>query len=812
MDTFLRDLRYAARLLLKSPGFTAVAVLSIALGIGANTTVFSVINAVLLKSLPYKDPESLVLLWGDNKGDERLKGHNQVSATDAADYRSQSSVFEEVATFGGWFPIMSGDTEAERIPAIQVGDGFFKVMKGTPILGRVFTPEEQEEGKDFVIVLSHALWQRRFAGDPNIVGKSILLNGRPYNVIGVMGPDFRPLPAALVAPEGQFYRPVAEKYDDTDRDARHLRAIGRLKPGTTIAQAQSDVNVIAQRIEQEHPQTNRNQGIHIVSITDELVGEIRPTLWMIFGAVVLVLLVACANVANLLLARSSIRHKEITIRSAIGAARSQLVRQLLTESLLLSIVGGLLGLGIAFWGTNLVSSVGSQINPMLDHIQLDSRVLLFTVGISVVTGLIFGLAPALQVSKPNLTESLKEGGRGSGPAGTRNRLRSALVVAEIAMTLVLLVCAGLLIRTVMRLRGVNTGFNAQNILAMNIGLPSIKYPKPENQIAFFKQVTDRIASLPGVKAAGITSVLPLSDNFDGRGLVVEDHPRSRGEEITVDLYVTTPGYLQAMNISILNGRVLGDQDTAESAKVALINQTMANQLWPNQVPLGKRIRFTGSPTDPGPWRTVVGVVSDVSQYGLDKKPPMQIYLPHSQYPITFNTIVVKTDSDPAAMTNAVRREILAVDKDQAVFNVTTLEQLLGESIANRKFFMLLLMIFAGLALTLAAIGIYGVMSYVASQRTHEIGIRMALGAQGKDVLKLIIGNGMSLALIGVALGLVGAFALTRVMAGILFGVTTTDALTYISVSAGLIAVALLACYMPARRAAKIEPLVALRYE
>ena len=812
MDTFFRDLRYASRLLLKSPGFTAVAVLSIALGIGANTTVFSVINAVLLKSLPYKDPESLVLLWGNNESEERLKGHNQVSATDAADYRSQSSVFEEVATFGGWYPIMSGDTEAERIPAIQVGDGFFKVMKGTPILGRVFTPEEQEEGKDFVIVLSHALWQRRFAGDPNIVGKSILLNGRPYNVVGVMGPDFRPLPSALVAPEGQFYRPVAEKYDNTDRDARHLRAIGRLKPGTTIAQAQSDVNVIAQRIEQEHPQTNRNQGIHIVSITDELVGEIRPTLWMIFGAVVLVLLVGCANVANLLLARSSIRHKEITIRSAIGAARGQLVRQLLTESLLLSFVGGLLGLGIAFWGTSLVSSVGSQINPMLHQIQLDSRVLLFTLGISVVTGLIFGLAPALQVSKPNLTESLKEGGRGSGAGGTRNRLRSALVVAEIAMTMVLLVCAGLLIRTVMRLRGVDTGFNPQNILAMNIGLPSIKYPKPENQVAFFKQVTDRIASLPGVKAAGITSVLPLSDNFDGRGLVVEDQPRPRGEEITVDLYVTTPGYLQAMNISMSNGRVLADQDTAESAKVALINETMANQLWSNQNPLGKRIRFTGSPTDPGPWRTVVGVVGDVSQYGLDKKPPMQIYLPHSQYPTSFNTIVVKTESDPIAMTNAVRREILAVDKDQAVFNVTTLEQLLGESISKRKFFMLLLMIFAALALTLAAIGIYGVMSYVASQRTHEIGIRMALGAQGKDVLRLIIGNGMSLALIGVALGLVGAFALTRVMAGILFGVTTTDALTYISVSAGLIVVALLACYVPARRAAKIEPLVALRYE
>jgi putative ABC transport system permease protein len=702
--------------------------------------------------------------------------------------------------------------EAERVPAIQVGDGFFKIMKGAPMLGRVFTPEEQLDGKDFVIILGHGLWQRRFGGDPNVVGKSVLLNGRPYNIVGVMGPDFRPLPSSLVSPEGQFYRPVAENYDDEDRDARHLRAIARLKPGVTIDQAQGELSVIAQRLEQAHPLTNRGYGVAVVSITDEIIGSIRPTLVMVFGAVVFVLLVACANVANLLLARATVRHKEITIRSAIGAGRGQLIRQLLTESLLLALLGGGLGLLIATWGTSVVAAAGSKINPMFQDIHMDRRCLAFTVGVSILTGFIFGLAPALQISKPNLAESLKETGRGSGPAASRNRLRSALVISEIAMTLVLLVCAGLLIRTVARLRNVDAGFNPNNILAMNIGLPQAKYPKPENVIAFNKEIVERIAALPGVKAAGTTSVLPLSANFDGRGLAVEDHPKPRGEEITVDLYVTTPGYLQAMEIPLLSGRMITDQDTKDSPNVALINKTMAAQLWPNEDPLGKRIKFPGSDKNPQPWRTIVGTVSDVSQYALDKTPPMQIYLPHSQFPTSFNSIVVRTQTEPTSLVGAIRREILAVDKDQAVFNVTTLEELIGDSILIRKFFMLLLLVFAALALTLAAVGIYGVMSYVASQRTYEIGIRMALGAQTRDVLKLIIGNGMALTFIGVAAGLAGAFALTRLMAGLLFGVSATDTITFLIVSVGLTLVALLACYIPARRATRIDPLVALRYE
>ena len=812
MNTFFRDLRYSLRLLIKSPGFTAVAVLSIALGIGANTTVFSVINAVLLRSLPYKDPEGLVLLWGDSRQEAGLKKHNQVSATDVADFRAQASVFEDVATYGNWSALMSGDIEAERVPATQVGDGFFKIMKGKPLLGRVFIPEEQEEGKDKVIVLSYGLWQRRFGGDPGVIGKTVSLSGLPYSIVGVMDADFQPLPATLVFPVGQFYRPVAEAYVDADRDSRHLRAIARLKPGVTIEQARSEASIIAQRLEQAHPLTNKDRGAFVISLSDEIVGEIRLTLLMIFGAVIFVLLVACANVANLLLARSTVRFKEITIRSAIGAARSQLIRQLLTESLVLALLGGGLGLLLAFWGTGLVESAGSKINPMFHDIHVDLRCLAFTFGISIITGLVFGLAPALQISRPNLAESLKEAGRGSGPASSRNRLRSVLVVSEIAMTLVLLVCAGLLMRTVVRLRNVDTGFSAPNVLAMNIGLPGIKYPKPENQIAFLKQVTERIKSLPGVKLVGTTSVLPLSDNFDGRGLAVEDHPKPRGEEITVDLYVASPDYLRAMEIPLIKGRPITEQDTSDSAKIALINNTMARQLWPNEDPLGKRIKFPGNEKNPQPWRTIVGVVKDVSQYALDKKPPMQIYLPFVQQPMSVNTIVVRTDGEPTGLITAVRREIQAVDKDQAVFNVTTIEQLMGDSIANRRFFMLLLLVFAVLALTLASVGIYGVMSYVASQRTHEIGIRMALGAQTGHVLKLIIGKGMALALIGVTAGLAGALALTRLMSGLLFGVSATDALTFVVVSSGLTLVALLACYIPARRATKVDPLVALRYE
>src|SRR5215210_4045530 len=529
MKTLTQDIRYAVRMLLKNKRFTAAAVISLALGIGANTTIFSVVNALLLKSLPFNDPDRIVLVWGDwpSQGSNR----NQVSATDVADWRSQNTVFEEIATYSDWGATFSGaGGEPERIPAIQVGDGFFKIMKGQPLLGRVFLPEEQEDGKDFVIVLSHGLWQRRFGGNPGVVGSKVSLSGRPYTIVGVMPADFHSLPSNLIEHQAEYYRPVAEKYDDKERGARHLRAIARLKPGATLEQAQSELSVIASRVEQAHPADNKGYGVRLITLSEDTVGGLRPTLLALLGVVLFVLLIACANVGNLLLTRTTARRKEIAIRAALGAGRARLIQQLLTESVLLALIGGGAGLVLALWGTSFVESLGAQVSPLLSGIKIDGRVLGFTTVISILAGVFFGLAPALRISNPELSNSLKEGNRGSGANTSRSRLRDALVISEIAMALVLLVCAGLLIKSVMRLRGVEPGFEIENRLTMNIALPGARYPKPQDWAAFYDKLIERVEALPGVKAAGVTSVLPLSNNFDGRGLAVEARPKPRGEE------------------------------------------------------------------------------------------------------------------------------------------------------------------------------------------------------------------------------------------------------------------------------------------
>jgi len=803
-----KDLRYGIRMLTNNRGFTAVAIISLALGIGANTAIFSVVNAILLKSLPYKQPDRIVLVWGYAPAEGHFR--SQVSATDVADWRSQNNVFEDVATYQSYRPTLSGIGEAERIPGMGVGDGYFKIIGAEPIFGRDFTTEEQIDGKDDVIILGYGLWQSKFGSDPNVVGTKVLLNSRPHTIVGVMPASLRSLPTTLIDAPAEFYRPVGENYDEDFRSGRHLRAIARLKPSVSLEQAQSEMDVIAGRLEQEHPIHNTGYGVRLVSLPEDTVGSLRPTLLMLLGAVVFVLLIACANVGNLLLARATARQKEIAIRGALGASRTRLVRQFLTESVLLALAGGALGLLLAFWGTSLIESIGSSVTPLLKGITIDVRVLAFTILISIVTGIVFGLAPALHLSSVDLNESLKEGSRGSS-AG-RNPLRSGLVVSEVALALVLLVCAGLMIKSVMRLRDVSPGFNPAKMLTMNVALPGAKYPKGPERSAFFTRMLDRVGALTGVESAEVTSVLPFSGNFDGRGLAVEDHPKPRGEEISVDLYISSPGYVRAMGIPLIKGRELAEQDTDTTPNVALINQTMAQQLWAGEDPLGKRIKFPGSDKNPQPWRTIVGVVGDVNQYALDRKPPMQMYLPQAQNPTSSMSLVVRTTAEPAGAIAAIRDEIRGMDPDQAVFNIATMESLMSDSISLRRFSMLLLMIFAAVALALAAIGIYGVISFAVTQRTHEIGIRVALGAGSTDILKLVVARGMLLTFSGVGIGLVAAAGLTRFMQTLLFSVSATDPGIFIEISLLLTGVALVACFVPARRATKVDPMVALRYE
>ena len=810
MQTLWQDLRYGARMLLKKPGFTLIAVMTLALGIGANTAIFSVVNGVLLKSAPYHEPERIALLWGDTPSMDEHRG--QVSATDVADWRKLNSVFEEVATFSDWGATMSGEGEPERLPGMQVGDGYFSVMRGQPLLGRVFTPEEQVDGKDYVIVLGYGLWQSRFGGARDVIGKKVYLNARPYTIVGVMPEDFQPLPANLVDNHAQFYRPVAEAYDEEQRASRHLRAIARLKANVSLDQAQSEINLIAKRLADEHPKSNTGYGVRLVTITEETVGGLRLALILLLLAVLAVLLIACANVGNLSLARATARQKEIVIRAALGAGRWRLIRQLLTESLLIALLGGALGLLLALWGAELITSLGKEFIPSLSRVEIELPVLAFTLAVSVGAGILFGLAPAIQLSRVDLNEGLKEGGRNAGGSMGQRRLRNGLIVAEVAMAVVLLVSAGLLIRSVIHLHRASPGFKTENLLTMNVWLPQAKYPDGPKWVAFYDRISQRIQTQPGVQSVGLTSVLPISHNYDRRSFQVETHPVPRGQEADADTYIVTPGYLRTMQIPLLKGRELTAQDVAGVEAVALISETFARRYWPGEDPLGKRIKFPGSTARPDPWRSIVGVVRDVKQYGVDKENTMQLYLPEAQLPVSWLTLTVRTAGDPAQTLGAIRNEIRGVDPDQAVFEVATMEGLLAEAIAKRRFVMILLAGFAALAMALAAIGIYGVMGYTVAQRTQEIGVRMALGAQTGDVVKLVVGHGMRLALGGVVIGLAAACGLTRLMTTLLFSVKAIDPLTFGVIALLLMAVALLACYIPARRATKVDPMVALRTE
>ncbi|MEP7271342.1 MAG: ABC transporter permease [Acidobacteriota bacterium] len=810
MQTIWQDVRYGMRMLLKRPGFTTISVLTLALGIGATTAVFSVVQAVLLQPLPYRGIDGLVVLWGDMpaRGENRI----QVSATDVHDWRRQNSVFEEVTTFANWSATLSDQGEPERVLAMQVGDGYFRLMGGIPMLGRVFVPEEQEEGKDSVIVLSWELWKRRFSGDSNVVGRSILLSSRPYTIVGVMPRDFYSLPQNLVDGPIELYRPVAEPFDESQRSSRHLRAIARLKDGVTSAQAQTEMTHIAGRMAQEHAKDSTGYGVRVLGLTEEIVGKLRRTLLLLLLAVLLVLTIGCANVGNLLLARAAERQREIALRAALGAGRWRLARQLLTESLLLSTGGGVLGLLFAMWGVSALATLGAQFIPDLNPVQIDGQVLVFTLTVSAIAGLVFGLAPAIQFTRPDLIEALKEGGRSSTTSFSQRRIQGGIVVAEVALALILLVAAGLLMRTMRNLYQESPGFNTENLLTMNVWLPQAKYQDPSKWIAFYEQLQSRVAALTGVKSVAFTSVLPMSQNFDRRAFLIETRPVTRGQEASADTYFVTPHYFETLEIPIRFGRPLKSEDGERNDPVVVVNETFARRNWPGEDALGKRIRLPGSGRGPERWRTVVGVAGDIKHYGVDLQPTLQVYLPETQFPVSTLTLVARTVGEPGAMVDAVRGQVRVIDPGQSVFQVASMDDLLARKVSMRNFLMWLFGAFAGLALVLAATGIYGLMSYSVTQRTHEIGIRMALGATVTDVLVMVIGRGVRLSLLGVAAGWVGAIVATRLLQGLLFGIGPGDPWTFACVSALLVSIAIIACYIPARRAQRVDPMVALRYD
>ena len=804
MQTLMQDLRYGSRMLWKNPGFTIIAVLALALGIGANTAIFSVVNAVLLRPLSY--PDSARIIWIEANNTAKGITESNVSPPDFADWSAQNHVFEQMAAFASGGAILSRGDEPERVRTTAASASFFTLFKTQPVIGRAFSEQEDRAGGEPVVVLSYGLWQRRFGADPNLICSKLTLSGKSTTVIGIMPPGFD------FPTQTEVWVPLALDASTERRDNRYLQAIARLKTGVTVEQAQAEINVISNRLGQEYAETNSGWGVSLSTVHERMVGEVRPSLLLLLGAVTFVLLIACANVANLLLARAAARQKEIAIRTALGAGRLRVIRQLLTESVLLSALGGALGLLLSVWLTDLLIAISPANTPRFDEIKLDARVLVFTLAVTVLTGLIFGLAPALQASQPDLNEALKEGGRGSSEGYRRNRLRGLLMVSEIALSFLLLAGAGLLIKSFLRLRDVNPGFNPEHVLTMRLAPLSTKYPKGQQKVEFFRQVLERIRTLPGVESAGAVLSLPLGgDTFNvGRSFIREGRPMTPEESANASYLVATPDYFRVMQIPLITGRAFSEQDSEESPKVVIINETMARRFWSSENPIGKRMTIWRDEKFP---REIVGVVGDTKPSTLGGEPAPQMYVPHAQDAgWGAMTLVIRTATEPTTLIGTVRQEILSFDKSQPVYNIKTMNDVVSTSLAASRISMLLISVFAGVALLLAMLGIYGITAYYVTQRTHEIGIRMALGAQTGDVLRLVIKQGMLLALIGLGIGLVAAFALTRVMASLLYGVSATDPVTFSVVSALLIVVALIACLVPARKATKVDPMVALRYE
>jgi putative ABC transport system permease protein len=806
MDLLIKDIRYGVRGLVKRPGISFIAIITLAIGIGANSAIFSAVNALLLKPLPFPELNRVVAIW--DKMPSRGVLHNEVTVANYLDWRAQSQSFEQLALYRWWSTNLAGVEQPERIQGFLVTANFFDALGMKPIMGRNFTEEENSPGKDSVAIITHSLWQRRFGGDPNIINKQLKLNSITRTVIGVM-------PERFNFPKGaEIYAPLAMTPALMgSRDSHGYYVIGRLKSGVSMTSAQADIDAITARLEQQYPTTNTGWGATVFPILKDTVRQYDTALWVMMGAVGFVLLIACANVANLMLARASGRQKEIALRSALGASRWRIVRQLLTESVILALLGGALGVLVAFWGIEALRAANpgdaARFAPGWYQLGMNFYVLAFTLGLSLFSGIVFGLAPAWQVSKPNLNNALKEGGRQA--SGGSHRLRSSLVVFEVAMSLVLLVGAGLAFRSFLALLKTSPGFDPDNLMTMSLVLPGAKYKEEAQRDTFYRDLVQRTKELPGVQSAAIVNYIPLGGANSTDSYLVEGLPEpAPGQENDGRYRVCSPDYFQTMKIPVLKGRGFTEQDRAGGTPVVIVNETLARKHWKDGDALGKRIRFYG-PLDKAPWMEIVGVVRDV-RHELTLEVTPEYYLPHAQDAWNSMVLVARTSVDPASLAPQMRQQVSAIDKDQPVFDVHTMQEVRSLSVSVYTFSSVMLGIFGGIALLLAAIGIYGVMAFAVTQRTQEIGIRMALGARASDVLKLVVRHGMVLALIGVAVGLAGAWALTRFMAQLLVGVKSTDLLTFSAVSGCLLLAALLACYLPARRATKVDPLVALRYE
>ncbi len=819
MENLLHDARYSIRMLRKNPGFTTVAVIALALGIGANSAIFSVVNAILLRPLPFKEPAGLVRVWG--KYDKFGIPKNWISQPEILDLKEQNQVFEDFAAYSTGGANLTGSGDPVRVNRASVNASLFSILGIQASIGRTFLEEEDQPGRDKVVLVGDALWRSRFGADPGLVGKTIGLSGTTYTVVGVMPPGFQ------FPEQDDLWVPLAIDIANLDnRGSHYLEVVARLKSGVTPAQAQADLTNIAATLEQRYPNNygDSGWGLYPVSMLDELVGNIRPALFILLGAVGFVLLIACANVANLLLARATSREKEVAIRAAMGARRLRLIQQLLTESVLLAIVGSAFGLALAYLGVRLFVALGPSDIPRIGEIGLDARVVGFSVLMAVVTGIAFGLAPAIQISNPDLHDSLKEGGRGS--TSGRHRLRNALVISEVAIALVLLVGAGLMIKSFQRLLQVNMGFRTEKTLTMRLTIPSATYKDGPQISGFYRQLLDKIKALPGVESAGAISNLPLSGSYSSGSTAVENPDTDESMKmfqgfpyIEADTRSVSGDYFSTMAIPLKAGRLLTDADSEGAPPVAVVDESFQRRFWPNSSAVGKRFvyRFNNGQIQ---WGQIVGVVAHIRHYGIDQGKTLglgqegreQIYYPYLQQPSNRMYLAIRTTIDPSSLTSAVRGEVLSLDPDIPVYEVKTMDQLVTASLAQRQLNMVLFAGFSGIALILATVGIYGVMSYSVTQRTHEIGIRMALGAQQSNVLRLVVRQGMTLALSGVGIGLAFAIALTRLMSSLLFGVSATDPITFAAISVILSGVALMACFVPARRATRVDPMVALRYE